>query len=82
MDCQKCGACCIAPSITSSMPGMPDGKPAGVRCRHLNDRNLCVLFSRAERPGFCLGWQPGPDVCGASFDEAMANIAAMEARTA
>jgi Fe-S-cluster containining protein len=82
MDCQKCGACCIAPSITSPMPGMPDGKPAGVRCLHLDERNLCVLFGRPERPAFCLGWQPGPDMCGAGFDEAMANIAAMEARTA
>ena len=24
-----CGACCIAPSITSPIPGMPDGKPVG-----------------------------------------------------
>jgi hypothetical protein len=23
-----CGACCIAPSITSPIPGMPDGKPS------------------------------------------------------
>lgn len=22
-----CGACCTAPSITSPIPGMPDGKP-------------------------------------------------------
>ena len=32
MDCRRnCGACCIAPSITSPIPGMPQGKPAGVR---------------------------------------------------
>jgi hypothetical protein len=27
-----CAACCIAPSISSPIPGMPHGKPAGVRC--------------------------------------------------
>jgi Fe-S-cluster containining protein len=81
MECRKCGACCIAPSINSAMPDMPQGKPAGVRCRHLDDHNLCVLFGRPERPAFCPGWQPAPDVCGADFDEAMANIEAMEAGT-
>ncbi len=81
MECRKCGACCIAPSITSPMPGMPAGKPAGVRCRHLDERNLCVLFGRPERPAFCLGWKPGPDVCGAGFHDAMANIEALERRT-
>ena len=25
-----CGACCTAPSISSPIPGMPEGKPAGV----------------------------------------------------
>lgn len=82
MECHKCGACCIAPSITSVMPDMPHGKPAGVRCRHLDERNLCVLFGRPERPAFCLGWKPGPEVCGADLDEAMANIEAMEVQTA
>jgi len=82
MECRKCGACCIAPSIASAMPDMPYGKPAGVRCRHLDGRNLCKLFGRPERPSFCRGWKPSPDVCGANFDEAMANIAALEARTA
>ena len=27
----NCGACCIAPSLSSPLPGMPKGKPAGVR---------------------------------------------------
>ena len=30
MECRTdCGACCIAPSISSPIPGMPQGKPAG-----------------------------------------------------
>ncbi|HNV09555.1 MAG TPA: YkgJ family cysteine cluster protein, partial [Dokdonella sp.] len=29
MSCRSgCGACCIAPSISSPIPGMPNGKPA------------------------------------------------------
>ncbi|HLV28200.1 MAG TPA: YkgJ family cysteine cluster protein, partial [Burkholderiaceae bacterium] len=29
MDCRPhCGACCTAPSISSPIPGMPQGKPA------------------------------------------------------
>jgi Fe-S-cluster containining protein len=31
MDCRAgCGACCIAPSISSPIPGMPDGKLWGM----------------------------------------------------
>ncbi|QSA20024.1 YkgJ family cysteine cluster protein, partial [Vibrio furnissii] len=42
MDCRLgCGACCIAPSISSPIPGMPNGKPAGTRCIQLNENNLC-----------------------------------------
>ncbi len=81
MDCKKCGACCIAPSITTAMPGMPKGKPAGTRCVNLDDDNLCRLYGRPERPPFCGGWQPDPAVCGSSFEEAMANIARLEKET-
>ena len=45
MECRAgCGACCTAPSISSPIPGMPHGKPAGVRCVQLSDDNLCLLF--------------------------------------
>ncbi len=80
--CKKCGACCIAPSIRTALPGMPDGKPAGVRCVNLTDENLCRLFGRPKRPAFCTGWQPTAEICGAGFDEAMCNIAALEKATA
>ena len=32
------GACCIAPSISSPIPGMPNDKPAGVPCIQLLNR--------------------------------------------
>lgn len=83
MNCRPaCGACCIAPSISSPIPGMPDGKPAGVRCVQLDDMNRCRLFGRPERPAVCIGLRPTPAMCGADRDEAMAYLAALEIATA
>ena len=73
-----CGACCIAPSITSPIPGMPHGKPAGVRCVQLTDDNRCRLFGRAERPAVCVGLRPSAEMCGNTADEAMAYLYALE----
>ena len=73
-----CGACCIAPSISSPIPGMPRGKPAGVRCAQLTDDNRCAIFGRPERPAVCVRLRPEPAMCGASFDEAMSDLAALE----
>ncbi|MBN6149821.1 YkgJ family cysteine cluster protein [Xanthomonas sp. AmX2] len=77
-----CGACCIAPSITSPIPGMPDGKPAGVRCVQLDAHARCRLFGRPERPAFCASLRPQPDMCGASRAQAMAWLDALERATA
>ncbi len=82
MNCRKCGACCIAPSITTAIPNMPRGKPAGARCANLNDRNECTLYGTGVRPSFCLGWQPMSEVCGKGFEEAMICIATLERATA
>ena len=42
MDCRpRCAACCIAPSISSPIPGMPEGKPAGVACVQLDADLRC-----------------------------------------
>jgi len=67
MQCRTdCGACCIAPSISSPIPGMPNGKPAGVRCVQLDGANRCRLFGRAERPEVCRRLRPLPAMCGGS----------------
>jgi Fe-S-cluster containining protein len=76
-----CGACCIAPSISSPIPGMPDGKPAGVRCIQLDDDNRCRLFGRAERPDVCVRLRPMPAMCGGDRDEAMALLERLEIAT-
>ena len=77
-----CGACCIAPSITTPFRGMPHGKRAGERCVHLDDQNLCALFGHADRPRFCVELKPQPSMCGANTAEAMAILATLEIATA
>jgi len=72
MKCREgCGACCIAPSISSSIPGMPHGKPAGERCVQLSVDNLCLIFGRPERPSVCSGFAADIEVCGNSREEAI-----------
>ncbi|ENC9779360.1 TPA: zinc/iron-chelating domain-containing protein [Pseudomonas aeruginosa] len=83
MQCRAgCGACCIAPSISSPLPGMPAGKPAGVRCLHLGENHLCGLFGRPERPAVCGQFGADPEICGDSREQALALIAEWEVITA
>ncbi len=77
-----CGACCIALSISSPIPGMPHGKPAGVRCIQLTASNACAIFGDPARPRVCASLRPQPAMCGESTAQALANIAALEAATA
>jgi Fe-S-cluster containining protein len=76
-----CGACCIALSISSPIPGMPLGKAAGVRCVQLSVDHRCLIFAEASRPAVCARLRPEPNMCGRSRTEAMHNIAALEAAT-
>jgi len=73
-----CGACCIAPSISSAIPGMPGGKPAGVRCVQLDENNLCRLFGQPERPAVCGQFQAEESVCGKDSAEALKIITELE----
>ncbi len=76
-----CGACCIAPSITSPIPGMPDGKPAGVRCVQLTLDNGCAIFGLPERPAFCGTLQPSAEMCGANAEFALRFLGELERAT-
>ena len=83
MDCRVgCGACCTAQSISSPIPGMPEGKPAGVRCAQLSADNRCLIYDDPRRPAVCIQFRAMPDVCGSSREEAMRLLAAMERETA
>jgi Fe-S-cluster containining protein len=66
-----CGACCIAPSISSPIPDMPDGKPAGMRCVQLDDAQRCRIFGQPERPAVCSSLKPADDMCGQNRDAAL-----------
>jgi len=60
---------------------MPNGKPAGVRCVHLDQRNLCRLFGKPERPDVCSQFQASADVCGDSRDQALWLLTNLEQQT-
>ncbi len=82
MECRMgCGACCIAPSISSSIPGMPKGKPAGVRCIQLTEGNLCQLFGSSLRPAVCANLKPSLEMCGACDEEALQYLTQLEQET-
>lgn len=81
MQCrEKCGACCIAPSISSPLPGMPEGKPAGVPCIHLSESYSCAIYDHPERPAVCEKFKADPDVCGTSRQEALILLGSLEER--
>lgn len=76
-----CGACCIAPSISSPIPGMPYGKPAGIPCVQLDDDFRCRIFDRPERPDVCRRLRPSPSMCGGDRDEALRYLGELDVAT-
>lgn len=82
MECRKgCAACCEALSISSPIPGMPQGKSAGVVCVNLDKGALiCRIWSQKEYPEVCLQFTPGP-LCGSNRTEAMENLSQLEVQT-
>ncbi|MGL4912483.1 MAG: YkgJ family cysteine cluster protein [Romboutsia sp.] len=82
MECRpNCGACCIAPSITSTIPEMEKGKPAGVRCIQLDENNMCKIFKNPKRPKVCCELSPCKDMCGRSREEAIKYLTELEKET-
>jgi Fe-S-cluster containining protein len=53
-ECNKCGACCVAPDIAAL------DKPLGLRCPHLTADNLCGVYE--NRPQVCRDYA-ADDVC-------------------
>lgn len=87
MNCRDhCAACCIAPSISSPIPGMPVingvSKPAGVRCVQLDEADRCKIFGRPERPAVCGSLQPSEIMCGENREQALRWLGWMERETA
>jgi uncharacterized protein len=83
MDCRVgCAACCTVISISSPIPGMPGGKPAGVPCIQLTPDRRCKLFGSPERPAVCVSLPPSEEMCGGSDLEAYAYLERLERLTA
>lgn len=83
MDCRiGCGGCCIAPSISSPLPGMPQGKPAGVRCVNLDENYRCRLWGSDRYPDVCRDFPADYEVCGDSRREALERLTEWERLTA
>ncbi|MCX8129481.1 MAG: YkgJ family cysteine cluster protein [Clostridia bacterium] len=82
MECRVgCGACCIALSISSPIPGMQGGKPAGTRCIQLTQDNKCKLFGKPERPDVCRNLKPSRDFCKETDEAAYEYLVYLEAVT-
>ncbi len=79
-----CAACCTAPSISSPIPGMPHGKPAGVPCIQLDAQLRCMIFGQPERPTVCGQLQASVEMCGPQDDRgqfALAYLSRLEKLT-
>ncbi|MDH5517487.1 MAG: YkgJ family cysteine cluster protein [Gammaproteobacteria bacterium] len=82
MKCRpNCGACCIAPSISSAIPGMPDGKPARTPCIHLDIDMRCLIFKHPERPKVCDDLQPSADMCLDTREQALRHLGWLDDQT-
>ena len=72
MKCREnCAACCIALSISSPIPGMPEGKPAGERCIHLLDDYRCDIYNTGTKPKVCDDFKAEKEFCGSNQEEAL-----------
>lgn len=79
MQCRpSCGACCTAPSITSPIPGMPNGKAAGETCVQLLDDYRCAIFGDPLRPKVCSDFQAEEYTCGNNRAEALHILSNLE----
>jgi hypothetical protein len=82
MDCRPgCAACCIAPSISSSLPGQAAGKRAGLPCPQLDEQLRCRLYDQPTRPPVCRSLAASAEMCGADRNQALAWLARLEAAT-
>jgi uncharacterized protein len=82
MDCRVgCAACCIYVSISSPIPGMENGKPAGVKCINLNEQHLCILHGTSSYPKVCNNLKPSYEMCGSHTEHAITYLSELEKAT-
>ena len=77
----NCAACCSVISISSPLPSMPFGKPAGIRCVNLDDENLCKIYEATNYPIVCKNFKMNYETCGKSAEQAIYNLGMLERLT-
>lgn len=83
MECRAgCAACCIVPSISTPIPGMPHGKPAHTRCVQLTASGRCSIFGSPLRPRVCTSLRPSAEMCGSATRDAFVALGRLERATA
>jgi uncharacterized protein len=83
MICHKnCAACCSVISISSPLPGMPNGKPAGIRCYNLTLNDLCSIHEQENYPTVCRNFQMSLETCGLEAKVAIDYLYQLEKLTA
>jgi Fe-S-cluster containining protein len=55
---------------------MPDGKPAGIKCIHLQEDYSCGIYD--QRPEVCRNLLAEELVCGKSREEALSILSRLE----
>lgn len=60
---------------------MPDGKPAGITCLHLDQHMACRLFNDPRRPAVCAQFTAEVAVCAESREEALEILTWMEVQS-
>lgn len=79
MNCRVgCAACCVVISISSPIPGMPNGKRPGERCIQLSEDGRCRLFGMPERPAICNRLTPSDEMCGTTDEYAYSYLSCLE----
>ena len=83
MKCRDgCAACCIVISISSGIPGHPEGKPAGVVCSNLDHKSLkCTIWGTEVYPSVCRNFMPVQEYCGNNAEEAVTFLGELEKNT-
>jgi len=82
MKCRPgCAACCIYISISSPLPGMPHGKPAGIRCINLDCDNWCTMYATEQYPPVCRNFKSSYEMCGETKEHAETYLKRLEELT-
>lgn len=82
MTCRSgCGACCIAITISSPIPGVNGIKLAGQPCPQLTEARTCFIYNSPLKPKVCSNFKASRSVCGEHFEGAMMNLTYLERLT-